>query len=107
MEKDPVRIVLRAVENVTPLLDVRTDRMATKTIFVPGMMPPKKGRSLAVHWIVQAAETRRRSSKSTMSDCLAVELLLAYQRRGTARQKRDDLHKLALQNRANLHMRWW
>ncbi|KAI8465505.1 MAG: ribosomal protein S7 domain-containing protein [Monoraphidium minutum] len=97
----------QAVDNVTPHLDVRTIRTATKTTYVPGVMPAEKGRSLALHWLVRAAEARKKSSKGPFAECLALELLLAFQKRGPARQKRDDLHKLALQNRANLHLRWW
>jgi small subunit ribosomal protein S7 len=108
LERDVVRLVLAAVDNVTPHLDVRTVRGSTKTVFVPGVMPPNKGRSLALHWLVRAAAARAKGAgrAASYSDCLAVELLLAYQK-GGARQKRDDLHKLALQSRANLHLRWW
>lgn len=106
-EQDALKLVLRAIDNVTPQLDVRTDRMATKTLYIPGLMPPRKGTSLAVHWLVHAAQARQRTSKAGMAECLALELLMAYQKRGSARQKRDDLHKLALNNRANVHLRWW
>jgi len=104
---DAVRVALQAIDNVTPHLDVRAIRTHTKTTYVPGVMPPQKARSLALHWIIAAAEARNKASKGAFAECLALELLLAYQKRGTARQKRDDLHKLALQNRANLHLRWW
>jgi small subunit ribosomal protein S7 len=88
-------------------LEVRTRRAATKTIFVPGAMPRGKARSLALHWLVRAAEARKKGARAPFAECLALEVLLAYQKRGAARQKRDELHKVALQNRANLHMRWW
>jgi small subunit ribosomal protein S7 len=106
-EKDATRIVIKAVENVIPHLDVRTLSTHTKTTYVPGAMPLAKGRSLALRWLVKAAHTRARSSKNSLAHCLALELLLAYQKQGSARQKRDDLHKLALLNRANMHLRWW
>jgi small subunit ribosomal protein S7 len=104
---DAVRVLLQAVDNITPHLDVRTIRTATKTTYVPGVMPSEKARSLALHWLIAAAEARKKGSKASFAECLALEVLLAYQKRGPARQKRDDLHKLALQNRANLHLRWW
>jgi small subunit ribosomal protein S7 len=104
---DAVRVLLQAVDNVIPHLDVRTIRTATKSTYVPGVMPAEKGRSLALHWLVAAAAARKKGSRAPFAECLALELLLAYQKRGAARQKRDDLHKLALQNRANLHLRWW
>ena len=106
-EKDAVKIVLQAIENVRPQLAVKTKRVATRVMYVPGVMPEAKSRSLAVHWIVDAATSRKSKSKASMAQCLAMELLLAYQKQGAVRQKRDDLHKLALANRANLHMRWW
>eukprot|EP00879_Flechtneria_rotunda_P009900 GHRR01010352.1.p1 GENE.GHRR01010352.1~~GHRR01010352.1.p1 ORF type:complete len:196 (+),score=53.10 GHRR01010352.1:565-1152(+) len=106
-EPDITKLVLQAITNVTPLLDVRTVRTATKVSYVPGLMPPKKARSLALHWLVRAADTRAKSSNAKYAECLALELLLAYQKKGAARQKRDDIHKLALQNRANIHLRWW
>jgi small subunit ribosomal protein S7 len=98
---------MQAIHNITPVLDVRTIRSATTVKYVPGLMPPKKARSLALHWLVRAADNRKKSSRASYAECLALELLLAYQKRGGARQKRDDLHKLALQNRANVHLRWW
>jgi small subunit ribosomal protein S7 len=97
----------QAIHNVMPVLDARTIRSATNVSYVPGLMPPRKARSLALHWLVKAADSRSAGSKASYAECLALELLLAYQKRGAARQKRDDLHKLALQNRANVHMRWW
>lgn len=54
-------------------------------------------------WIVNAAHQRKESSpKTSMAECLALELLMAYRKEGAARQKRDDLHKLALENKANV-----
>jgi small subunit ribosomal protein S7 len=108
LEPDMTRLVLTAIANVTPQLDVRQVRTATKITYVPGLMAPRRARSLALHWLVRAADARAAAAAtSSFAECLALELLLAYQKRGAARQKRDDLHKLALQNRANVHLRWW
>lgn len=103
----PALLLMQAIHNITPVLDVRTVRSATTVKYVPGLMPPKKARSVALHWLVSAADARKKNSSASYAECLALELLLAYQKRGGARQKRDDLHKLALQNRANVHLRWW
>jgi len=124
-----VRVVLRAIDNVTPHLDVRALRASTKTVFVPGLMPPARGRSLAMRWLAQAAAARQRGGRGARgggasggggassggpskappryAECLAQELLQAYRMKGSARQKRDDMHKQALANRANVHLRWW
>eukprot|EP00877_Chromochloris_zofingiensis_P014206 jgi/Chrzof1/9039/Cz03g33260.t1 len=107
VEPDAVKLVLKAIDNVTPHLDVRTMKQATKVVYVPSVMPPSKGRSLALHWLVKAAEVRHKSVKGRFAECLALEILNAYQERGPARQRRDELHKLALNNRTNVHLRWW
>ena len=102
-----MRVALEAVANVTPHLDVRTIKGFTKTLFVPGVMPAEKGRSLALRWLVAAARARKEATRGSFAECLALEILLAYQKKGAARAKRDEMHKVALQNRANLHLRWW
>jgi small subunit ribosomal protein S7 len=106
-ERDAVRITLQAIENVKPFLTVRSKKVAAKVVFVPGTLTPAQQQSLALRWLVQAAAARKASAKADFAECLALELLLAAQRKGAARQKRDDVHKLALQNRANINQRWW
>lgn len=56
--------LLQAIHNITPVLDVRQVRTATKVSYVPGLMPPKKAKSLALHWLVKAAQSRAESSKA-------------------------------------------
>jgi small subunit ribosomal protein S7 len=104
---DPVKILLQAIDNVRPLLEVRSMKVAARVVYIPIMVHPKKQRSVAVRWLVHAAQARQRSSKAPMAECLALEVLLAYQRKGSARQRRDELHQLAVQNKANMQMRWW
>lgn len=106
-EHDVVQIILQAVENVKPFLTVKSQKVAAKVAFVPGTLAPAQQQSLAIRWLLQAAAARKKSSKADFHECLALELLLAYQKKGGARQKRDDVHKLALQHRANINMRWW
>lgn len=54
-------------------------------------------------WIINAANKRKQSSKATsMAECLALELLLAYRKEGSARAKRDEMHKTALENKSNV-----
>lgn len=106
-EKDVLKIILEAVENVKPFVTVKSQKVAAKVMFVPGTLAPAQQQSLAVRWILQAAANRKKNAKADFSECLALEFLMAYQKKGAARQKRDDVHKLALQNRSNVHMRWW
>jgi small subunit ribosomal protein S7 len=97
----------QAVENVTPTLEVRKVRIAGSTYLVPTVLSKKKQTSLALKWIIQSAIQRKKNSKHPFSHCLAEELLDASKKAGLARQKRDDLHRLAEANRAYIRYRWW
>lgn len=103
---DPSRDVLltmvQAVENCKPLMKVSTIKKGNRAVHVPLPIPPKQQMQFAVKWIVQAAKKRKESSDSSMAECLAYELLLAAQKKGNARTKRDDMHKIAAENRANV-----
>lgn len=107
IEADAVRIVLQAIDNVKPMLKVMPNKTKTQITWVPGTISQREARSLALRWIYYAASTRQRKTKGKIAECLALELLLAYQKKGSARQKRDDVHRTALLNRPNVHMRWW
>lgn len=106
-EADAVRIALQGIENVKPMLKVMPNKTKTQIQWVPGAITNREARSLAIRWIYAAARSRQRKSKGKMHECLALELLLAYQKKGSARQKRDEMHRMALLNRPNVHMRWW
>nr|YP_009138102.1 ribosomal protein S7 [Lobosphaera incisa]AKF78660.1 ribosomal protein S7 [Lobosphaera incisa] len=97
----------KAVENVTPNLEIRKVRIGRKTYQVPALISQKKGEGLAIRWIIDAATQSNKKSKRDFSDSLAQELLLAYNKKGQARQKRDELHKIAQANRAYIRYRWW
>mmetsp|Transcript_24596 Transcript_24596/g.53731 ORF Transcript_24596/g.53731 Transcript_24596/m.53731 type:complete len:222 (-) Transcript_24596:271-936(-) len=104
---DVTRIILQAVENCKPLMKVQPVKSGTKIMYVPKVVKPGEQRSLAIRWIVQAANKRRDSApkekkKPSLAECLALELLLAYRKQGDARKKRDDMHLQALDNRSNV-----
>ena len=105
--RDAAHVVMQAVENCKPLMKVQATKTGTKVVYVPRPIQPHQSTNFAVKWILQAAEKRRAASKAKMHECLALELLLAYQKKGSARAKRDELHKLALDNRANVRIKWW
>jgi small subunit ribosomal protein S7 len=84
---DPVQILQKAVENVRPLLEVKT----------------RRGRTLAVRWIVTFSRQRR---EKTMADRLAGEVLDAANRAGHSVKKKEDLHRMAEANKAFAHYRW-
>jgi small subunit ribosomal protein S7 len=100
---DPVQILQKAVENVKPLLEVRSRRVGGATYQVPVEVKTRRGRTLAVRWIVTFARHRR---EKTMADRLAGEVLDAANRAGAAVKKKEDLHKMAEANKAFAHYRW-
>jgi small subunit ribosomal protein S7 len=100
---DPVQILQKAVENVRPLLEVRPRRVGGATYQVPVEVKTRRGRTLAVRWIVNFARMRR---EKTMAERLAGEVLDAASRTGLSIKKKDDLHRMAEANKAFAHYRW-
>ncbi len=101
--KDPVTVLEQAVRNATPLLKVKPRRVGGATYQVPEEVPPDRGLSLALRWLVVSA--RARTGKS-MAEKLAAELSDASQGRGATIKRREDIHKMAEANRAFAHYRW-
>ena len=101
--RDPVTVVDEAVRNITPVLEVRSRRVGGATYQVPVEVPARRGRTLAVRWIVQFARDRR---EKHMSERLATELLDALGSQGGAFKKKDDLYRMAQANKAFAHYRW-
>lgn len=102
-----LRVLFRALENITPSLEVRKVRVAGSTYSVPAVLSKKKQETLALKWLLESAQKRQKNSKAPFSKCLADEILDASRKIGQARQKRDDLHRLAQMNRAFVRYRWW
>ncbi len=101
-DEDPLEILLQAVENVKPQLEVKSRRVGGATYQVPVEINPERQVSLALRWLINFAKGR----KGAMKDTLASELLDAYDNTGSAVKKRDDTHKMAAANRAFAHYRW-
>lgn len=100
-------LVSRALENVTPSLEVRKVRVAGSTYVVPAVLSKKKQETLALKWLVESARKRREKAGFPFPVCLADEIADAFRKTGGARQKRDELHRLAQLNRAYVRYRWW
>ena len=103
IDKDPLEVCLRAVENVKPSLEVKSRRVGGSTYQVPMEVRTERQLALAIRWIIQFA--RSRQSKS-MTDSLAQELLEAYNGTGASIKKKDDTHRMAEANKAFAHYRW-
>jgi small subunit ribosomal protein S7 len=100
---DAVDLVEKALENVSPMVEVMSRRVGGATYQVPVEVRPKRRQTLAMRWVIEAA--RKRGEKS-MPNRLAGELLDAVEQRGTAVKKREDTHRMAEANKAFAHYRW-
>jgi small subunit ribosomal protein S7 len=101
--KDPLPILKKAVDNIKPLLEVRSRRVGGATYQVPVEVPPRRGTTLAIRWLVTFSRRRRERS---MADRLAGEILDASGGAGGAAKRREDMHKMAEANKAFAHYRW-
>ena len=102
-EKDPLEVLLKALDNVKPMVEVKSRRVGGATYQVPMEIRESRREALAMRWIIKAARNR---SGHGMADTLASELLDAYNNTGTAFKKREDVHKMAEANKAFAHYRW-
>ena len=100
---DPMKTFKKAIENVKPVLEVKTRRVGGANYQVPVEVNPFRRQSLAIRWLLLYARTR---SGRTMTDKLAEELLDAANSRGGAMKKKDDVHRMAEANKAFAHYRW-
>ncbi|HHJ12127.1 MAG TPA: 30S ribosomal protein S7 [Chromatiales bacterium] len=100
---DGLEVLERALENVRPMVEVKSRRVGGATYQVPVEVRPSRQNALAMRWLVDAA--RRRGEKS-MSAKLAGELMDAAENRGAAVKKREDTHRMAEANKAFSHYRW-
>lgn len=103
LKEDPLRLFKQALENIKPVVEVRSRRVGGATYQVPMEVRPERRVSLGLRWLVNYARER---SEKTMADRLAGEILDAYHGRGNAVKKRDDVHRMAEANKAFAHYRW-
>ncbi|MDR2400777.1 MAG: 30S ribosomal protein S7 [Deferribacteraceae bacterium] len=93
----------KAVENVTPRLEVKSRRVGGATYQVPQEVRSERSQALSIRWIISAARSRK---ERTMYQRLAAEILDASNGKGSAVKRREDTHKMAEANRAFAHFRW-
>lgn len=100
---DPLKLFRSAVDNVKPLVEVKSRRVGGASYQVPVDVPQDRRISLALRWLVQYAQ--QRSGKS-MEEKLAAELMDAANNTGGAVKKKEDTHRMAEANKAFAHFRW-
>lgn len=102
-KNEAVALLKKAVENVTPLQEVRPRRIGGATYQVPLPVRPERALSLAIRWLVGAARSRK---GKPMAERLTAELKDALNNTGTASHKREEIHRMAEANKAFAHFRW-
>jgi len=100
-DKDPVEIITTAINNVKPIVEVRSRRVGGATYQVPVPVPAKRQTSLAIRWLLGAARGKK---GRPMHMKLADELMAAFKGEGDAIKKREDVHKMAEANKAFAHL---
>ena len=102
-KEQPITIFNEAINNIKPTVEVRSRRVGGATYQVPVEVKSKRAQALAIRWLVDSA--RKRKDKH-MSDKISNELYDAYEKKGAAVKKREDVHKMAESNKAFAHFRW-
>jgi small subunit ribosomal protein S7 len=102
-EASGIELFEKAIENVKPLLEVRSRRVGGATYQVPVEVRAVRRQTLALRWIVEYA---RKRNERTMVERLANELFEAANERGSSFKKKEDMHRMAEANKAFAHYRW-
>jgi small subunit ribosomal protein S7 len=100
---DPMEVLLQALNNAKPRLEVKSRRVGGATYQVPVEVDAARQTALAMRWLVQYSQARK---GVPMKRALAIEIMDAAKNQGNAIKKRDDTHKMAQANKAFAHYRW-
>jgi len=100
---DPIDLLIGALENARPKLEVKSRRVGGATYQVPLEIPYERQQSLAFRWMVGSARSKK---GKPMREALADEIVDAYNNTGGVVRKKEDTHKMAQANRAFAHLRW-
>ena len=98
-----LEVLEQAIKSVTPSLEVRSRRVGGANYQVPIEVPQRRGRTLALRWLVTYSRDRR---EKHMSDKLAGEIVDALEQQGNAFKRKDDMYRMAQANKAFAHYRW-
>ena len=102
-KEEPINVFNEAINNIKPTVEVRSRRVGGATYQVPVEVKSKRAQALAIRWLVDSA--RKRKDKH-MADKIFNELFDAYEKKGAAVKKKEDVHKMAESNKAFAHFRW-
>ena len=102
-KEDPLKVFEKALENVKPMIEVKSRRVGGSTYQVPTEVRPSRRTALGIRWVISYARSR---SEKGFGARLAGELMDAANGRGASVKKREDTHKMAEANKAFAHYRW-
>ncbi len=102
-KEDSLEILMRAIENIKPKIEVKSRRVGGATYQVPVEISPERQLALALRWLIQYAQARK---GVPMWKAMGLEVLDAYKNQGNAIKKRDDTHRMAQANKAFAHYKW-
>ncbi|HDM10381.1 MAG: 30S ribosomal protein S7 [Deltaproteobacteria bacterium] len=102
-KQEPLEVFQKAIENVKPIVEVKSRRVGGSTYQVPTEVRPSRSQALSIRWIISFARGR---GEKTMAAKLAGELMDAANGRGASIKKREDTHRMAEANKAFAHYRW-
>ncbi len=102
-DASPIEVFEEAIQNVKPLIEVRSKRVGGANYQVPMQVDSKRQLSLAMRWLRDAV---RKSSGRAMYQRVANEIMAAYNKEGTAMQTRENVHRMAEANKAFAHFAW-
>jgi len=102
-KKSPIEVFKKAMENVAPMLEVKSRRVGGATYQVPVEVRDSRRQALAIRWLIRYSRLR---NEKTMAERLATEFLNAYKNEGASVKKKEDTHKMAEANKAFAHFRW-
>jgi len=103
LKDDPLKVFKKALDNVKPVVEVKSRRVGGATYQVPVEVRQDRRVALAMRWLIEYSRSR---GEKTMTEKLAGEIMDAASNRGNAVKKREDTHKMAEANKAFAHYRW-
>ncbi|MBD3225616.1 MAG: 30S ribosomal protein S7 [Caldithrix sp.] len=103
LKKESIEVFEKAMENVGPLVEVKSRRVGGATYQVPVEVRADRRQALAIRWLIRYSRAR---NEKTMAERLANEFMAAFKNEGSSIKKREDTHKMAEANKAFAHFRW-
>lgn len=100
---DPIRVFKKALDNIKPIIEVKSRRVGGSTYQVPIEVRTSRRGALGIRWLIRYSRLR---GEKSMKERLAGEILEAQNNKGTSVKKKEDTHKMAEANKAFAHYRW-